>query len=111
MRSDLDGGRAGDAFAHYLTIGREQGLAARPSDNETLERQAAALNRYRADNLLPGSARAVLDFSCAGTPMVSVILLLCDRFPLTLMALSSLRASHVGDIELILIDAGSTDDT
>ena len=53
----------------------------------------------------------MLDFSCAGTPAVSVILLLRDRFPLTLMALGSLRASLAGDIELILIDAGSTDDT
>jgi Glycosyl transferase family 2 len=111
VRSDLDAGRARDAFAHYLTIGREQALAARPSEDEAIERQATALNLHRADNLLPGSARAVLDFSCAGTPAVSVILLLRDRFPLTLMALGSLRASLAGDIELILIDAGSTDDT
>ena len=111
VRSDLDAGRARDAFAHYLTIGREQGLAARPSGEQIIERQAAALNRRRADNLLPGSARAVLDFSCAGTPAVSVIMLLRDGFPLTLMTLGSLRASLAGDIELILIDAGSTDDT
>ena len=112
MRSDLDSGRARDAFAHYLTIGREQGLATiLPPEDQVTERQAAALNRQRADNLLPRSARTMLDFSCAGTPEVSVILVLRDRFPLTLMTLGSLRANHGGDIELILIDAGSTDDT
>ena len=82
-----------------------------PIEDRVTERQAAALNRHRADNLLPVSARTVLDFSCAGTPMVSVILVLRDRFPLTLMTLGSLRANFAGDIELILIDIGSTDDT
>src|SRR5271166_844990 len=112
VRSDLDTGHVRDAFAHYLTLGREQGLAAIPPPEEQVtERQAAVLNRRRADTLLPGSARTVLDFSCAGTPAVSVILVLRDRFPLTLMTLSSLRAGYAGNIELVLIDAGSTDDT
>jgi O-antigen biosynthesis protein len=112
VRSDLNVGRARDAFAHYLTIGRKQGLAATlPPEDRVTERQAAALNRRRADNLLPAGARNVLDFSCAGTPAVSVVLLLRDRFPLTLMTLGALRGGYAGDIELILIDAGSTDDT
>ena len=112
VRSDLDSGHARDAFAHCVTIGREQGLATiLPPEDQVTERQAAALNRQRADNRLPRSARTMLDFSCAGTPEVSVILVLRDRFPLTLMTLGSLRANHGGDIELIVIDAGSTDDT
>jgi glycosyltransferase involved in cell wall biosynthesis len=112
VRSDLDGGHVRDAFVHYLTKGRADGLAAVPPvEDQVTERQAAALNRHRADNLLPGSARMVLDFSCAGMPAVSVILVLRDRFPLTLMTLGSLRANFAGDIELILIDVGSTDDT
>ena len=89
-----------------------QGLATIPPlGGQVTERQAAALHRQRADNRLPRSARTVLDFSCAGTPAVSVILVLRDQFPLTLMTLGSLRANYGGDIELILIDAGSTDDT
>ena len=112
VRSDLDAGQARDAFVHYLTKGRDNGLAAVPPiEDQVTERQAAALNRHRADNLLPGSARMVLDFSCAGTPAVSVILILRDRFALTLLTLGSLRANFAGDIELILIDIGSTDDT
>jgi GT2 family glycosyltransferase len=112
VRGDLDSGHARDVFAHCVTIGREQGLATiLPPEDQVTERQAAALNRQRADNRLPRSARTMLDFSCAGTPEVSVILVLRDRFPLTLMTLGSLRANHGGDIELIVIDAGSTDDT
>jgi GT2 family glycosyltransferase len=112
VQSDLDSGHARDAFVHYLRIGREQGLAAALlAEDQVTERQAVALNRRRADNLLPGSARVALDFSCANTPAVSVILVLRDGFPLTLMTLGSLRANYPGDIELILIDAGSTDDT
>ncbi len=112
VRADLDAGRARDAFAHYLTTGRSQGLAAAlPLEDRVTERQAAALNRQRADNLLPASARTALDFSCAAAPSVSVIMLLRDRFPLTLLTLGSLRAGYAGDMELILVDAGSTDDT
>jgi glycosyltransferase involved in cell wall biosynthesis len=112
VRSDLNGSRARDAFAHYLAIGRSQGLAAvLPAEDRVTERQAAALNRLRADSLLPVGARTVLDFSCAGTPAVSVVLLLRDRFSLTWLTLASLRAGFADDIELILIDAGSTDET
>ena len=112
VRRDLDNGRAQNAFVHFLTIGRDQGLAAvLQPDQQANESQAAALNRRRAESLLPRAARTPLDFSCAGEPDVSVILLLRNRFPSTLMTLGSLRASHAGAIELILIDAGSTDDT
>jgi glycosyltransferase involved in cell wall biosynthesis len=38
-------------------------------------------------------------------------MLMHNRFPLTLMTLSSLRANYRGEIELILVDAGSTDET
>jgi GT2 family glycosyltransferase len=112
VRRDLESGRARDAFAHYLTIGRLQGLATvLPPEDRVTERQAAALTRLRADALLPKAAHAVLDFSCAGAPAVSVILVLRDNFPLTLATLASLRSNYGGDIDLILIDADSTDNT
>jgi GT2 family glycosyltransferase len=112
VRIDLDHGRARDAFAHYLAIGREQGLApAPPPEEQITETQAGALYRRKADNLLPTSFRTALEFACTGTPALSVIMLLRDRFPLTLMTLGSLRANYHGDIELILVDAGSNDET
>src|SRR6185369_12606036 len=86
-------------------------VAAPPPADHVTERQAAALNRLRADCLLPTAARVALDFSVAGTPSVSVIMLLRDQFALTLMTLASLRAAYGGAIELILLDAGSSDDT
>jgi GT2 family glycosyltransferase len=52
-----------------------------------------------------------LDFTCVGTPSVSVILVLHDRFPQTLMVLAALRAQYPGNIELVLIDSGSADET
>ena len=38
-------------------------------------------------------------------------MVLRDQFPQTLMALAALRATYAGDIELILVDTGSTDET
>jgi O-antigen biosynthesis protein len=112
VRSDLERGRVRDAFAHYLTIGHERGLAAvQPPEEQITERQASTLHRNRAESLMPMAARSPLDFVCAGAPAVSVVMLLHDGFPLTLMTLASLRAGFSGDIELILIDGGSTDDT
>ena len=111
VRLDLEHGRARDAFVHYLAIGRGQGLApAPPPDEQITERQADALNRRKADNLQPTSLRAPLDF-ISTTPVLSVIMVLRDRFPLTLTTLRSLRANLIGDIELILVDAGSSDAT
>ena len=110
VRADLQHGRARDAFTHYLAIGRQRGLAPAP-EGQITERQASALCRRRADNLLPTSSRPGLDFTCTDTPVLSVVMLVQDRFPLTLMTLGSLRANYFGDIELILVDAGSTDET
>ena len=110
VRTDLEHGRARDAFAHYLAIGRQLGLPP-VSEGQITERQASTLYRRKADDLLPISSRAGFDFTCTGTPSLSVIMLMHNRFPLTLMTLSSLRANYRGEIELILVDAGSTDET
>src|SRR6185437_11314637 len=39
------------------------------------------------------------------------ILVMRDMFALTLLTLASLRANHASDIELILVDAGSRDES
>jgi O-antigen biosynthesis protein len=112
VATDLQAGRARDAFAHLLAFGRAEGLAPAPiAEADEDERHAKALFRLKAENLLPLFARQPLDFSFAGTPDVSVIMVLRDNFALTLQALSSLRQSFPGSIELILIDSGSSDET
>jgi GT2 family glycosyltransferase/glycosyltransferase involved in cell wall biosynthesis len=111
VRGDLDSGRARDAFAHYLRIGRAQGLAATlPQEDRVTERQAALLNAARADNLLSSYGHTVLDFAGAGEPEISVVLVAREGLALTLLTLASLRANHAGEIELIVIDAGLTDE-
>ncbi|GAJ29192.1 glycosyltransferase [Acidomonas methanolica] len=55
-------------------------------------------------------ARRKLDFSSA-LPDISVILVLHNNFDMTMNALTALRASHAGGIDLILADSGSHDET
>lgn len=109
---DLQAGRARDAFAHMLTIGRATGIApALFAECGEDEKQANALFRLRAENLLPAIARRPIDFSYQDVPDIAVIMVLRDNFALTLQALASLRQSFAGSIQLILVDSGSTDET
>jgi GT2 family glycosyltransferase len=112
VRDDLLRGAARDAFAHYRAIGRAQGLiAAQPPEEKFTEGQAKSLFRLRAQALVPLFARRQLDFSYEGPPAVSVVMVVHDRFALTLQALGSLRSNFAGAIDLILVDSGSSDET
>ncbi len=112
VRVDLEQGRAPDAFWHWLRIGRPGGLRVVPPPEEIItEGQGRTLARRRAQVLLPLIARAPLQFACSGQPAISVVMVLYDQFALTLLALSALGDTFCGDIELILIDSGSTDET
>ncbi|MGA8195523.1 MAG: glycosyltransferase [Acetobacteraceae bacterium] len=104
--------RAADAFEHHLTFGRSQRSPAAPT-NEPAAAEAAAqrLFRLRADTLLPLFGRQMLDFTCREPADLSVLMVLHNQFPLTLMALGSLRENFPGAIELILVDSGSSDET
>jgi GT2 family glycosyltransferase len=110
---DLDAGRVRDAFAHYLLVGEPAGLPASPPAAGGLpnEAEAKALFRSRAALLLPLLARAPLDFTVADEPAISVVMVLRDQFALTMQALASLRQNFAGDIELLLVDSGSSDET
>ncbi|MDF3626221.1 glycosyltransferase [Brytella acorum] len=55
-------------------------------------------------------ARSRLDFSCT-QPDISVVLVLHNNFDMTLNALTALRSSHRRDIQLIIVDSGSYDET
>jgi GT2 family glycosyltransferase len=112
VRDDLDRGRATHGFEHWLLIGRQQGsLAAPPPEERLTEAQARTLFRRKAQSVAAHLARAPLDFTCAGKPAVSVVMVVHDRLALTLAALASLRSNLSGDVELILVDSGSTDET
>jgi O-antigen biosynthesis protein len=108
----LEDGRARDAFEHYLRYGRILGLPTVPSEAQSIDEDAAQLLfRRKANNLLPLFGRRRLDFSCGDRPVLSVLLVLHNQFSLTMLALASLRDSFSGEIELILVDSGSTDET
>ena len=112
VSDDLAQGKAAHAFEHWLLIGRQQGLLSVPPPEERLtEGQARTLFRRKAQILAPLLGRAPLDFTTIGKPAVSVVMVMHDRLAQTLAALASLRANLPGDIELVLVDSGSTDDT
>ncbi len=112
VRRDIDHGLAADAFVHWLTIGEPSHSAPAPRREEAVtEAQASTWLRRRARTLSVVHARTPLNFQIAGEPGLSVIMVLRDQFELTMTALGSLRANHPGEIELILIDCGSTDET
>jgi len=108
----IKAGLVANAFLHLLTIGRAEGLRSLPpADEPPDEAQAKALFRLSAVNRLPSLAREGIDFSFAGKPDLSVIVVVHDHFALTMNALISVRQNYSGAIELILIDSGSTDET
>jgi O-antigen biosynthesis protein len=113
VRNDLNAGEVRDAFAHLRLIGLKDGMAycppeAPPALDESGTREAF-LKKARADLAL--FARQRLDFSVSGTPAVSAIVVVHNRFELTMRALASLRRNFAGSIELIVVDNASTDDT
>ena len=82
-----------------------------PTPDQALEAEAKSLFRAKAASLLPAYGRHALRFDLDGPPELSVLMVLHDNFALTLQALASLRQTHAGAIELVLVDSGSTDET
>lgn len=111
-RSGADPKDVSGAFAHLLTIGLAKGLPLRPPSPplEIPEDQTRALFLARAENLLPQRARQPLDFELDGPPDLSVIVVVHNQLAMTLMSLASLRDNYAGNIELVLVDSGSSDD-
>ena len=108
VRADLGRELASDCFAHWLAIGRGKGLHAAPPDEERIsEAQAKTLFRRKAAMLRPLLARVKPCFATDAVARVTVIMVLHDRFELTMMALASLPP----DVALVLVDSGSTDET
>jgi GT2 family glycosyltransferase len=115
VRNDLNLGEVRDAFAHLRLIGLKENLEyhppeALPSLTEPAAKQAF-IQRAR-DNLALFSRRR-LDFTvpAGAAPAVSVVMVLFNKFELSMGALCALRDNFHGDLELILVDNDSADDT
>jgi GT2 family glycosyltransferase len=113
VRDDLNSGAVRDAFAHLRLIGLAQNLEYSPPNALPLVTEAGAKQLFftRAMANLALFGRRALGFAPAGAPAVSVIMVVFNKFELTMLALTSLRDNFAGDIELIIVDNGSTDDT
>lgn len=118
VRDDLLRGAAPNAFAHWLTVGKPQGLPSMglasvglaPADPLPGFRAPAPLHQA-ADALLPIAGRFGYSFELAGEPVASVVMVVRDGFATTLATIASLRGNMAGDIELVLVDCGSSDET
>lgn len=112
VQADLAAHRAPNAFAHYLTIGRVAGFRGGPAALRRLNLDdAVELFQLRARAMLPGLVRGGLDFSCRGTPSVTVIIATQDRFVSLMATLASLRGAYDGAMEVLVLDRGSRDET
>jgi GT2 family glycosyltransferase len=113
VRDDLNSGAMRDAFAHLRLIGLAEKLEYSPPNALPLVTEAAAKQLFhsRAKANLALFGRRALAFAPAGPPAVSVIVVVFNKFELTMLALTSLRDNFAGDIELIIVDNASTDDT
>ncbi len=113
VRNDLNSGQARDAFAHLRSVGLRVGLAAAlpsalPPISEAATKQLF-IGKARDNLALFG--RRKLNFVPAVQPMLAVVMVLFEKFELTMLSLCALRDNYPGAIELILIDNASTDDT
>ncbi len=113
VQNDLNTGLVRDAFAHLRGIGAKAGLSATPfpAQPEITEAAAKQLFIRKARTNLALFARRKLDFTPQSEPALSVIMVLFEKFELTMLSLCALRDNYPGAIELIIIDNASTDDS
>jgi GT2 family glycosyltransferase len=109
VQAEIQNGRFRDAFASYAEK-RSKG-AVNEVPPVVAEHLSKALFSGRARSLLPLFARERIDFSLRAAPKISVILVMFNQIDLTLNALDSLRHCYAGEIELILADSGSADES
>jgi GT2 family glycosyltransferase len=112
VRGDLNSGAFRDAFAHLRLIGIKEKLPFRPSPDCGIgEAAAKELFIARARDNVAIFARRRLDFSTTGNCRLAVVMVVWEKFALTLQSLASLRGNFAGDMQLILVDNGSADET
>lgn len=113
VRNDLNSGEVRDAFAHLRLVGLNDNLPYCPPEQKPAISEAETRAQFvkKARSNLALFARRRLDFSSAVPPVLSVVMVVFNRFELTMLALSSLRDNFSGAIELIIVDNDSTDAT
>ncbi|HEY4041618.1 MAG TPA: glycosyltransferase [Rhodopila sp.] len=112
-----------NGYAHFLRHGTssaddaqeedlQPGFAASPPDRPPATgQQRLHMAHDRARTLSVLTARTRLNFGMTSAPALSVIIVLHNQLTLALTTLGSLRANDRDNIELILVDSGSTDET
>ena len=112
VRSDLEHGRAPDAYTHWLMIGEQAGLApAKPQPDRSPEARARHSFHGTDEALLPIAGRFGYSFECDGKPAITVVLVVRNGFAATMATIASLHSNTASDIELIIVDRGSNDET
>jgi GT2 family glycosyltransferase len=109
---DLNSGKIRDVFAHLRLIGIPGGLSYK-NINTIVEINEEAgrsnfKNKARQNAVLFTGQK--LNFY-AVQPVISVIMVAFNKFELTMLSLASLRENFAGEVELILLDNGSSDQT
>jgi O-antigen biosynthesis protein len=112
VRNDLQRDTTQTAFAHWLSIGKRQGLLpADPIARQALDPSSRGAFHRAAVAMLPSVGRFGYAFNCAGAPAVSVVLAVRDGFASTMATIGSLRNNIPRDVELVVVDCGSADET
>lgn len=101
-------GRVSDVFSAWCLT---KGVA---PDTRVILEEREEVTKYayekKATAISINAARKPIDFTCRDYN-ISVILVVYNNLDMTLNALASLRASYTGDIDLIIVDSGSRDET
>lgn len=108
VRADIESGLFRDPYSHWMASEEKQDP--RFCSDDLVETEARLALRQLAKGLTAEAARKPLDFTCSGTPAVSVIMVVYNQFSLTMKGLASLRDNFSGNIELIVIDSCSGDE-
>ncbi|MCH4022799.1 MAG: glycosyltransferase [Acetobacter sp.] len=108
VNRDLVRGIARDAFSHWITTRPARRLP--ELEVEDLHRYEA-LAALKAESLTVLAARRPLDFTSQEAPLLTVLLSVKDRFPVTLATLAAIRSGTHKPIQVIVVDRGSVDET
>lgn len=107
VKSEVAAQKYSTVFVHYVAHGgvvEETGYT-----TEEVEYIAKSVYQSMCQLRLPVVLRSGLDFTYS-QPALSVIMVAHNNFAMTLSALASLRANYHGEIQLILVDSGSSDE-
>ena len=97
-----------DIFTLWI---QSQGNLLEETVAEIPEKQCQLLDLHRAQTLIPSLVREPLDFRPVTLPDVTVIIPVSNQFQETLSTLAALYANSDRSLQIVLIDAGSTDET